>query len=94
MKVGVLDSLEPGTSVKVRLQATIAFGEVRYCRRLAVHITPEFNFTTPGRCDLGKVVAGLPSPRRSAWSAAYMGNAETAAAVTAARSGSKLDPLL
>jgi hypothetical protein len=34
MKVGVLDSLEPGTSVKVRLQATIAFGEVRYCRRV------------------------------------------------------------
>jgi hypothetical protein len=32
MKVGVLDSLEPGTSVKVRLQAMIAFGEVRYCR--------------------------------------------------------------
>jgi hypothetical protein len=32
MRVGAPVSLEPGTTVKVRLKRTIAFGEVRYCR--------------------------------------------------------------
>jgi hypothetical protein len=32
MKVGAPSSLEPGTTVKVRLKSMIAFGEVRYCR--------------------------------------------------------------